>query len=212
MKSTARSNKNNKRRKGKAIPKLGPSYRRDFEHRDSGHAPERVKRLVCCLYNTTLGVNSGTVFSQLNSSGVTNTPEFVAIKNANIYREFRVVAMRCRVQRRFQQPFSTGDKFGALIGCVISGDNSAPNDNQLMFSSQGFKVAREPEGYLELTADAGLNPNALLWTSVKASPLVPPDNSLGIGFKFTNSTPASGYGGVALTDEFYEWDVEFRTT
>ncbi len=204
--------KKEKKNKSRVPRGLGPSYARDFAHRDSGHSPEKVKRLVCCLYNTTLGVNSGTVFSQLNSSGVINTPEFVAIKNASIYREFRVVALRLRVQRRFQQPFSTGDKFGALIGCTVTGDNTVPNDNQLMFSSQGFKVAKEPQGYLELVIDAGLNPNALLWTSVKASSAVPPDNSLGLGFKFTNSTPASGYGGVALTDEFYEWDVEFRTT
>lgn len=191
---------------------VGTQYKRDFAHKDSGHQPEKIKRIVCCLYNTTLGVNSGTVFSQLNSAGVVNTPEFVAIKNASIFREFRVVAMRLRVQRRFQQPFSTGDKFGALIGCIVTGNNSAPNDNQLMMSSQGFKIAREPEGFLELVADAGLNKNALLWSSVQAVSTVAPENSLGIGFKFTNSTPASGYAGVALTDEFYEWDVEFRTS
>jgi hypothetical protein len=184
----------------------------DFNRKASGHAPEQIKRLVCTIFNGTTFVTGANVFGAVNSAGVINSPDFTAIQNAGIYREFRVLAIRLRVQRLYQQPVSPSSPvIGALIGCVGGGDNAPPNSNTLMLNSQGFKIAREPEGYLELYVDEGINPNARLWTSVKAVTTFPVENQLWAGWRFTEPTDSS-FNGKRATSEFYEYDVEFRTS
>ncbi len=206
-----KQSKHSQRQQAMVVDRLGAAYANDFRRKASGHVPEQIKRVICTIYNTTLGNTGQNAYGAVNSAGVVNSTEFVAIANANIYRMFRVVAIRARIQRRFQQPFATGDFFGALIGCVGGGNNAPPNANGGMFESQGFALAKEPQGYLELSVDAGINPNAKLWSTVQAVSTVVADNNLWAGWRFTNSTLAA-YNTKPLTDEFYEYDVEFRTS
>lgn len=192
---------------------LATKYQRDFDHKDSGDAPEVVRRLVIAIQNSSVATTGSVVYSAANASGVVNAPEFTAIANQGIYRNFRVVAMRVRVVAIFAAPISpTFQGMGPLIGAVCGGNNVPPNDNRGLLSSQGFRVSREQLPYLELKVDAGCNKNALLWSTVNTggTSVLPPANNLSVGWRFTRAADAL-YNGKTVTDEFYEYDVEFST-
>jgi len=194
-----------------AIERLGRQYQADFARKDSGHRPEVVCRMICTIHSQVTATTGSSVYTAQNSNGVINSADFAAIQAGNIYREFRVVALRARFQRLFQLTGPTADFFGAMVGCVGSGNNSPPNATSGMLESQGFRIAREPQGYLELECDAGLNPNARLWSTVQTVAQIPPDNWLWLGMRFTMNAP-TGYAGKVVVDGFYEYDVEFRTS
>jgi hypothetical protein len=207
-KSSGRSKKSERPvRKG-----LAPQYQRDFDRKESAHAPEVVRRIIISVANSSVAASGVAPFSQANAGGVVNTAEFQAFAQNLVYRQFRVVAIRARIVANFQSPISpTFQSLGPLIGAV-SGVAAPLNSVTAILSSQGFRVGHGPLPYIELVADAGLNPNALLWSSIDASgsATLTPANELSLAWRFTR--PADPlYNAKTVTDEFYEYDVEFRT-
>jgi hypothetical protein len=201
----------NKRKPSKDKSMLARPFMSDFDRKASGHRPEQTKRMICTIFNGTVAATGVNAFGQVNSAGVVNSSDFAAMQNAAVYREFRVVAIRMRICGLFQLPVTPGTvPFGVLIGCIGGGDNAPPNSNVLMLNSQGFKIARGVEQHLELYVDCGINPNARLWTSIKAVTTFPAENQLWAGWRFTEPFDAT-YNGKRVTSEFYEYDVEFRT-
>jgi hypothetical protein len=203
----------NKKSKSRVPRGLAPQYQKDFDRKDSGHTPEVVRRVVLSIYNSSVASTGAACYSASNASGVVNSPEFTAIANQGIYRLFRVVAMRVRVCAVYQTPVSPiQPSLGNLVGAVCGGNNVPPNDNRGMLSSQGFRIGKGPVPMLELQADAGLNPNALLWSTVNTagSSVLPSSNDLSIAWRFTLASDVS-YNGKTITNEWYEYDIEFRT-
>ncbi len=207
-----KKNGGHKKAHRKGVPKgLSPQYQRDFDHKDSGTKPEVIRRVVISVHNSSVASTGVAPYSPMNAGGVVNTAEFQAIANQNVYRQFRVVAIRCRVCAIFTSPISpTFQGLGPLIG-ALGTRTVPPNDNTGLLSSQGFRVGHGPLPYIELKADAGLNPNALLWSmiDITGTATLNPDNELSCAWRFCRAADAL-YNGKTVTDEFYEYDVEFR--
>lgn len=205
--------KQQRKNKSSKIPKgLAPAYQRDFDRKESGHAPEVVRRIIISVANSSVASSGTAPFSQANAGGVVNTTEFQAFAANLVYRQFRVVAIRARIVANFQSPISpTFQSLGPLIGCV-SGVAAPLNSVTAILSGQGFRVSKGPLPMIELTADAGLNPNALLWSSIDAagSATLTPANELSLAWRFCRAADPL-YNAKTVTDEFYEYDVEFRT-
>lgn len=192
---------------------IAPTYQRDFDRKDSGHAPEVVKRVVMVITAETIAASGATVYSPSNSGGVVNSTEFQAIANQVIWREFRVVAIRARIVAHYANPISpTFQALGPLMGAV-GGEIVPPNDIRGMASCQGFRMSQSgATPFIELKVDAGCNPNALLWSAVRSggATVLPPDRELSLAWRFPQ--PADSlYNGKTITTELYEYDVEFRT-
>lgn len=213
MKNKNRESKQSKR--GSSVPKgLSTRYQRDFDRKDSQHAPEIIRRVVLAIAGTSTATTGASVYSASNSPAVVNTPEFIAIAAQGLYKMFRVVAIRARITAVFAASVDPAvPSLGCLLGAVGSGNSIPPNDVTGMLSSQGFRVSKGQLPYLELAADAGLNPNALLWSSIQGPGLsaIAADNSLGLAWRFYFPV-AAAFNGKIVTQEFYEYDVEFRTT
>lgn len=191
---------------------INPSYQRDFDRKDSASRPEVMRRIVIAIANSSVASSGAAVFSQFNAGGVVNTAEFQAIAQNLIFREFRVVAMRVRVVATFSSPISpTFQGMGPLIG-AIGTTTVPPNSVTGLLSSQGFRVSKEELPYLELKVDAGVNPNALLWSHIDGTGIatLSPENELSGAWRFCRAADPL-YNGKTVTDEFYEYDVEFRT-
>lgn len=200
-------------RKGHISKGLAPQYMRDFDRKDSGHTPEVIKRIIFSVPGASTAVASTVVYSAFNSPAVVNTPDFIAISASGLYREFRVLAIRCRIVAVYSAPVApTIQGLGPLIGAVGSGLAVPSNSVAAMLSCQGFRVSKGELPYLELECDAGLNPNARLWSAIQGPGLstLTPENSLNAAWRFT--VPADpAYAGKVVTQEFYEYDIEFRT-
>jgi len=209
-----RTKQQRKNKQSTKVPRgLAPKYQRDFDKKDSGHNPEVVRRMVIAIANSSVATTGSVVYSASNASGVVNAPEFTAIANQGIYRLFRVVAMRVRIAAIFAAPISpTFQGMGPLIGAVCGGNNVPPNDTRGLLSSQGFRVSRDQLPFLELKCDAGINPMALEWSTVNTggASTMAVINNLAIAWRFTRAADAL-YNGKTVTDEFYEYDVEFKT-
>lgn len=207
MKSRKGGHQQKKVRKG-----LKPSYQADFDRKDSASRPEILKRIVISIANSSVASSGNAVFSQANAGGVVNTAEFQSIAQNLIFRQFRVVAMRVRVVGTFAAPISpTFQGMGPLIGSIGT-STVPPNSVTGMLSSQGFRVSQHQLPYLELKVDSGINPNALLWSHIDGTgtATLQPENELSVAWRFCRAADPL-YNGKTVTDEFYEYDVEFRT-
>ncbi len=206
--------KNRKKKSNTRVPLgVAPKYRHDFRVKDSGHAPEVVRRIVIVQTNSSVATTGAATYSLVNSNGVCATPEFTAIANQGIYREFRVVAMRMRVQAVFQSPVSPNNTgMGPLLSACCGGNNVPPNDVRGLLSSQSFRMSKAALPMVENECDAGLNPSALLWSSVLTAggTTVVADRQLSMAWRFHLVADAL-YNAKTVTCEYYEWDVEFRT-